>query len=825
MKQIATLIGFLALMAQVTMAREVKGTVSCEGKGIGGVVVSDGFRTTVTDKYGKFAIDADDDGRFIFISTPAGYGSPSENGTVKFYTPLTEKSKGYDFILEKRKQDDTKHSIIVIADPQTHDEDEFPQLEENVSDICMTLAGLDDRYTFGICLGDIVGWNHEMYPKHNEIMAKTGIQFRNVLGNHDMTSWKRSFEMSQENYEKMYGPSYYSFNVGKIHYVVLNDNFYIRRDYFYIGYVPESQLRWLEQDLSHIPEGSRVILCLHIPTTLSAKDREGFSYNTISTTVSNHKALYDILKPYRTMILSGHMHTGCNQTIAENIMEQNIASIGGAWWCGNACTDGTPAGYKVFSIDGDEINWRYKGCGIPEDIQMRVYADGQMYPEMAVANVWDYDEAWKVEYIEDGKPAVAMERFYGIDPYAASLYNTGKKMKRSWVSAKNSANLFRARISPGASKIEVRVTGRSGKVYSETIIMDTQPQKEVSSLSLNTFDASDSRISYIGRTLSDGRNVSFDWSGTMMKIRFAGSYLAIRCSDTKANYFNVWVDHIPGPEADNVIRTCGPDTVVVIAENAGNGVHDVVLQKRTEGEQGKVTVHNVITDGELLCAEGPGQRHIEFIGDSYTCGFGTENSVATDPFKPETENCNLTYAAIASRYFNADYTLVCHSGQGISRNYDGFRPGYTMTDRYSQTFDEEEETQWDASYGRYPDIVVIYLGANDFSTEMQPSKQTFIDRYCELLSKVKQNYGENIPVLCAAAKLDPGIFEYVKSACIASGFKNVAYIPIEDKVHDSGSDLGACWHPNYSGQKKMASIFIPYIATMAGWEMEEKPYR
>ena len=338
--------------------------------------------------------------------------------------------------------------------------------------------------------------------------------------------------------------------------------------------------------------------------------------------------------------------------------------------------------------------------------------------------------------------------------------------------------------------------------------------------------AGDSRISWCGRTLSEDGNITFDWSGVYCKIRFTGPYIALRCSDTKANYFNVWTDSEFSEKADKVIRTCGHDTTIVLADNLGRGTHEIMIQKRTEGEQGTVTFHSFITGGEILPAPSPCTRYIEFIGDSYTCGYGTENSIATDPFTPETENCNLAYAAIISRYFDADFSLVCHSGQGVARNYGGFGEGHTMVERYSQALDENPETSWGPEQAdRVPDIVVIYLGANDFSTGLQPSLGLFKERYTELLGKVRDNYGEGVPVLCLAAKLDPGIYEYVRQACTECGMKNIYHATMQETAFNGYTDLGASWHPNYTGQKKMASIIIPYISTITGWEMPVKPYR
>ena len=107
--------------------------------------------------------------------------------------------------------------------------------------------------------------DHSLYGEYNDVMARTGLVFRNVIGNHDMTLYGRSHETSFTKFEDTYGPTYYSFDVGRIHYVALNDNFYIGREYFYIGYLDERQLRWLEKDLASVRPGSTVVVCLHIP--------------------------------------------------------------------------------------------------------------------------------------------------------------------------------------------------------------------------------------------------------------------------------------------------------------------------------------------------------------------------------------------------------------------------------------------------------------------------------------------------------------------------------------------------------------------------------
>ena len=470
MKKIVLLFILTVCATVGAKAERVKGTVKdTEGKAVAGVVVSDGLNTAQTDEKGRFELEADDDSRFVFISTPSGYISSTLKGKNLFYKEIKKKVKSYDFVVEKNAKDDTNHNVIVIADPQISDRDELPELSKHAEDIAAYVKEIDGEYTFGLCLGDIVGWDHSIYPEYNKVMDKTGLEYRYVIGNHDMTNYGRSYETSMTNYEDMFGPCWYSFNVGKVHYIVLNDNFFLGRDWYYIGYLDERQLAWLEKDLSYVPKGSKVVVSMHIPTTLDKSDRDAFSYDVIVDNLCNKTALYDMLKPYETLILSGHMHTADYEQIAPNITEINVAGLCGAWWCGEVCIDGSPAGFKHFDMDGDKSTWIYKGCGHPLDYQMKVYVDDPTFPGEVIANVWDYDPTWKVEYFEDGVKVCDMERFMDKDPLARELYKDQSKLKRNWVYAARTENMFRAKKSEDAKKLEVRVTDRFGRVYTKAI--------------------------------------------------------------------------------------------------------------------------------------------------------------------------------------------------------------------------------------------------------------------------------------------------------------------------------------------------------------------
>jgi hypothetical protein len=72
---------------------------------------------------------------------------------------------------------------------------------------------------------------------------------------------------------------------------------------------------------------------------------------------------------------------------------------------------------------------------------------------------------------------------------------------------------------------------------------------------------------------------------------------------------------------------------------------------------------------------------------------------------------------------------------------------------------------------------------------------------------------------------NPYLYDYIRSAVVASGLKNVAYMTVSRFAHNYEDDLGASWHPNYQGHIKVASCMIPYISTLTGWKMEDKIYK
>ncbi|HEU4470956.1 MAG TPA: calcineurin-like phosphoesterase family protein [Flavisolibacter sp.] len=452
----------------------LKGKVQAGGRGLAGVAVTDGRTVVTTDKNGQYEIRSHAEAEFVYITVPSGYEIPVNKGIAAFYMPLTKKEGvvSNDFTLQKLKKDDTKHNFVVWADTQMISKADCEQLKkESVPDLKALVESYgSDTLFHGIGCGDLVWDKFDLYADYKEAIEMTGVPFFNVIGNHDMDIDSRTDDYSAQTFKQQFGPTYYSFNRGQVHYVVLDDVFFIGTAKKYIGYLTENQLKWLEKDLALVKPGSTVVVSVHIPTNTGASRRRN-EKEEFGGSVSNRKQLYKILAPYKVHIMSGHTHF--NESWEENnIMEHNHGTVCGAWWTGPICGDGTPGGYGVYEVDGSELRWYYKSTGMPKEHQLRIYDRGRTKekPEEIIANVWNWDKGWKVEWMEDGQPKGAMEQKVGLDPWAVELYaGPALPKKHKFVEPTLADHLFYATPSKEAKKITVKATDRFGNTYTEEL--------------------------------------------------------------------------------------------------------------------------------------------------------------------------------------------------------------------------------------------------------------------------------------------------------------------------------------------------------------------
>lgn len=332
-------------------------------------------------------------------------------------------------------------------------------------------------------------------------------------------------------------------------------------------------------------------------------------------------------------------------------------------------------------------------------------------------------------------------------------------------------------------------------------------------------------IRYVGRfDFSDPQEVRYDWSGVYIQFSFRGTELALRMSDTGHNYYNVFIDEQPSKTFE--VKS---DTTLIIGKNLGTHIHRVQVYKRTEGSQGIGTFKGILIseNGEMLPWKDIPARRIEFIGNSITCGYGTEGLSKNERWKPSTENNYQSYAPIMARAFKADYHIVAHSGMGVVRNY-GYKEKVSpnaMPDRFNRVFDEKEQPLWNFKQWK-PDIVVINLGTNDFSTQPHPDKAVFKAGYEKLINEVRKQYGD-LPIFCIVGPMtDEPCYSYVKE--MVQDFrsvyqkKNIYFVGIPTYLMDPEKDLGSDTHPNYIGQRKMAAHVLPVISSVTGWNYSDQ---
>ena len=451
----------------------VRGKVTSEGKGIAGVAVTDGISVVDTDRKGNYTLNTTTGQKFVYYSLPSGYESPKQKGIPVFYSALDSVSKKQrvNFEILKASRNQQTHAFITWADPQVLDTSELVLLREVAQDVKQTANGLSDSMpVHGISCGDIVFDRLELFDPYKDVVSITGIPFYQSIGNHDMNYNRRSDELSVRSYNSAFGPAYYSFNVGNIHYITLKNVFYYGDSYLYFGYLDETQLQWLERDLSRVKKNSTVVINMHIPSKYG--DAEKAAYMSLfRNSLMNREALYKLLAPFNTHILAGHSHTQWNTIIAPNIMEHVHAAASGAWWQGDIATDGSPKGYTVYEVRGDSISWYFKGINSSRNEQLKIYPPGadSTLPGQLIANVYNYDPQWKVSWYEDDRYMGDMEQYWGVDPLAARTYIPGTNKKHSWLSAGQTNHLFRAKIQDSNAHIKVVVTDRFGNRYEESL--------------------------------------------------------------------------------------------------------------------------------------------------------------------------------------------------------------------------------------------------------------------------------------------------------------------------------------------------------------------
>ena len=220
-------------------------TFSETGEPVEGVSVTDGRNVVKTDENGEFTLKGWRKTRFITVTAPAGYW------TEDYYIPADKQTVSYDFTLERSEiAAGSAHSFLQISDTEIG--------EDGVGEWIDYVKALADEQNpaFLIHTGDICyepGLKRHFSDMNTENM---GLPVRYIIGNHDYVDGK----YGEELFESIYGPVWYSFEVGNVHYVVTP--FQTGGDYS-SGYNKNDRWRWLENDLENTGEDMKIVIFNH----------------------------------------------------------------------------------------------------------------------------------------------------------------------------------------------------------------------------------------------------------------------------------------------------------------------------------------------------------------------------------------------------------------------------------------------------------------------------------------------------------------------------------------------------------------------------------
>lgn len=506
----------------------VYGIVSSAGVGVENVVVSDGAEVTVTNEKGIYQLKSAKKWGYVFISVPSGYEVPSVGVLPQFHRALKNSAdvvERADFKLEKVDGQDS-YKIFMLGDMhlanRTGDLGQFAQFTSDLTDYMTRHKG---EKMYALTLGDMTWdlyWysNSYYFPQYlNTVNSQIkNLQIFHTMGNHDNDFQTRSDYDAAVKYVDQICPTYYSFNIGKVHYVVMDDidcsSYDGSTSRNYVKSLSAEQLDWLAKDLSYVAKTTPVVVAMHAqvfyPTTSGFK----IDHDPVNTL-----RLFDILDGYTVRFVTGHTHKLFNVTPdapivdGHNFREYNSGSVCASWWwSGNLTpgihigTDGTPGGYGIWDVTGTDFQCLYKSTGWPEEYQFRSYDLNNVHFSMAdvplmpsdisasvknaymqyvnaypqnndnevLINIWNWNSDWRLSVVDENRKTLPYTEVWAYDPlHIAALSvkrfnNAGLKLTPSFITDKFT-HFFKVKADDADTDLVITVKDEFGNEWTENM--------------------------------------------------------------------------------------------------------------------------------------------------------------------------------------------------------------------------------------------------------------------------------------------------------------------------------------------------------------------
>lgn len=502
----------------------VKGVVFCGSLPVAGVVVSDGEVVTTTDDTGCYYLASKKHHGYVFMSVPSGYEPQSENSVPLIWGPVTpgeEACEQVDFeLVEAPGQDD--FDLLVLADIHLANRlGDIAQYKDLMLPEVKNYVANASKRVYILNMGDMtfdLYWNSNKYNMGDYVntLKDSAIPtlIYHVPGNHDNDEYAKDDYTAEQPYKDNLGPTYYSFNIGKAHFIMLDNTVYLNAgadaatrtpgDHSYNSAFTEMELAWLKADLATVRDKSA-------PLVIGTHCQVFYYNSSLEITPSmayGHSTMLDQLLTEFTdvHIISGHTHNNTTMKVREGLMEHNTGGSCATWWWtgyysnGHICKDGAPGGMGVYEFRDTDLEWYYKGYGEPRDFQLRTYDMNNVktffannsiirnmiryYPDrndyvnvgnnVVYINVWGWDPEWKVSVKENGVE-LNPTRVYMKDPLHTYAYDATRVYKNSnntyteVLTSSNNYHLFAVNASSATSTLTIEVTDRFDNKYSETM--------------------------------------------------------------------------------------------------------------------------------------------------------------------------------------------------------------------------------------------------------------------------------------------------------------------------------------------------------------------
>ena len=506
----------------------VYGIVSSAGVGVENVVVSDGAEVTVTNEKGIYQLKSAKKWGYVFISVPSGYEVPSVGVLPQFHRALKNSAdvvERADFKLEKVDGQDS-YKIFMLGDMhlanRTGDLGQFAQFTSDLTDYMTRHKG---EKMYALTLGDMTWdlyWysNSYYFPQYlNTVNSQIkNLQIFHTMGNHDNDFQTRSDYDAAVKYVDQICPTYYSFNIGKVHYVVMDDidcsSYDGSTTRNYVKSLSAEQLDWLAKDLSHVAKTTPVVVAMHAP--VFHPTTSGFE---IYLDQVNTLRLFDILDGYTVRFVTGHTHQLFNVTPdapivdGHNFREYNSGSVCASWWwSGNLTpgihigTDGTPGGYGIWDVTGTDFQCLYKSTGWPEEYQFRSYDLNNVHFSMAdvplmpsdisasvknaymqyvnaypqnndnevLINIWNWNSDWTLSVVDENRKTLPYTEVWAYDPlHIAALsvkrFNNAKLTQTPSFITDKFTHFFKVKADDADTDLVITVKDEFGNEWTENM--------------------------------------------------------------------------------------------------------------------------------------------------------------------------------------------------------------------------------------------------------------------------------------------------------------------------------------------------------------------